>query len=69
MANFTKDELFCKKCLIHDHFFVGGGSWSSDLCSECGGFDCVSYKNLTIEEKYIAREKFDKMWKKQWRLK
>jgi hypothetical protein len=24
MANFNKDELFCKKCLIHDHFFVGG---------------------------------------------
>lgn len=58
----NKDELFCSKCLIHDTFFVGGGSWPIYDCSKCKGIDCI-YKNLTIIEKIKANSLFNKMGK------
>ena len=52
---FKNDELFCSKCLIHDHFFQGGGSWSSDNCPKCGNTDCIMFKDLSIKNKISAR--------------
>ena len=51
MKRFNKDELFCIKCLIHDTFFVGGGSWVSNNCPKCGGTDCILYEDLTWVQK------------------
>ena len=62
------DELFCSECLIHDTFFVGGGSWSSDGCPKCKGTDCIRYENLTTTEKIKANHLFDIMWKEKWNL-
>ena len=60
----NKDELFCPKCLMHDTFFVGGGSWTPDNCPKCKGTDCIMYGNLTTIEKIKADYLFYKMWKK-----
>ncbi len=61
--------LYCKKCLIADSFFIGGGSWSSDYCPKCGGTECVWFENLPFYKKIIARKRFNKMWKEKWNLK
>ena len=66
MKTFNKNESFCPNCLIHDYFFIGGGSWSPDACPKCKSIEGISYRHLTIEEKQIAGEKFDKMWKEKW---
>ena len=63
-----KDSLFCSKCLIHDHFFVGGGSWSSDCCPKCRGIDCVMYKNLSIVNKIKAKKLFKMMWNRKHKI-
>lgn len=68
MKAFNKHEFFCKKCIIHDTFFVGGASWAPDGCPECGGTECKMYMNLSFLQKAKAREKFDKMWKKKFNL-
>lgn len=65
MRNFDKNAMFCPKCLIHDTFFKGGGSWSPDVCPVCKNYDVVLYKNLTFEQQIIAKKKFDIMWKKE----
>lgn len=65
MTKFNKNEVFCAKCLTHETFFTGGGSWSPDFCPTCKDVnaDVTLYKNLTIKQKRIARKKFDEMWK------
>lgn len=68
MSKFNKDELFCSKCLIHDTFFKGGGSWASSSCPECGGTACTLYQSLTFVQKVKARKKFDIMWKIKWNI-
>ena len=62
-------RLFCKKCLIADYFFRGGGSWAPDVCPECGGYECVTYGSLGPLAKYRAQKLFDKMWEEQWGVK
>jgi len=57
MKKFNKDELFCSKCLIHDAFFKGGGSWASNGCPKCGGTDCTMYQNLAFIQKIKVRKK------------
>ena len=69
MKKFNKDELFCKKCVVHDAFFKGGGSYISDNCPECGGIECIMYENLSFLQKSKARDKFDRMWKIKWDIK
>lgn len=64
----NKDELFCLKCLIHDTFFVGGGSWAPNCCPKCRGTDCIRYENLTPIQKIKAKKLFNIMWKKKWNL-
>lgn len=56
-------SFFCTKCLIHDTYFRGGGSWAADLCPECGGYACRAWKSLSDPEKEIAGALFDKMRK------
>lgn len=65
MTKFNKNEMFCAKCLTHETFFIGGGSWSPDFCPTCKDNDIIFYRKLTIEQKHIAKKKFDKMWKEQ----
>ena len=67
MRKFHKDEMFCSKCLIHDTFFIGGGSWAPSTCPKCDGIDCILYKNLTLMQKFKARKKFDIMWNTKWK--
>ena len=65
MKGFNKFERFCPKCIIHDTFFEGGGSWISDSCPKCGGTECIMYQNLTLVQKFKARKKFDIMVRKR----
>ncbi len=62
MRKFDKNELFCKKCVIHDTFFVGGGSWSTDVCPKCGGYGVSLYKKLSFTQRVKAKKLFDRMW-------
>ena len=64
MRKFNNDELFCKKCFTHDTFFKNGGSHVSDSCPECGGTECVMYKNLSSLRRSKTRDKFKVMWEK-----
>lgn len=68
MREFNKHEFFCKKCIIHDTFFKGYGSWIADNCPKCGGTECTMYMNLSSIQKIKARKKFDIMWKIKWNL-
>lgn len=62
----NKNELFCSKCLIHDTFFIGGGSWSPSNCPKCKGTDCIIYENLSFIKKLKTNHLFDKMWLKKY---
>ena len=62
MRKFNADELFCKKCYTHNTFFKGEGTAS---CPECGGTDCIMYKNLSFLRKSKVRDKFYKMQEKK----
>ena len=55
-AKFSKNELFCIKCLISDGFFRDGGSWIPDRCPKCGGTECINYGGLTIFQKLEVRK-------------
>ena len=68
MKEFNKHEFFCKKCIIHDTFFVGGGSWTVDNCPKCKGTECIMHMNLSSMQKIKARKKFDIMWKEKWNI-
>ncbi len=59
---FNKNELFCKKCLVHDHFFRSG-------CLNCGSMECITYEHLSSRNQVKAGVLFDKMWKEQWNIK
>jgi len=64
-----KNRLLCKKCLIDDGFFVGGGSWSPNNCPKCGGTDCVWYDSLGFFKKLKAQKINDKLWSEKWQKK
>lgn len=64
-----KDRLVCTECLIDDGFFVVGGSWTPDVCPQCGGVDCRWYEDLTYEEKLKATEIYKRMWREKHNLK
>jgi hypothetical protein len=66
MASLSDNDLLCKKCLIDDSFFVGGGSWSPNGCPKCGGTDCVLYKDLNPLKKAKAQKLFKKYWNKKY---
>ncbi len=59
------DNLFCPRCLIHDHFFTGGGSWAPDSCPNCGGTACTMFKNLSAYNQKLAKKRFKRMWKEK----
>jgi len=58
MKKFDKEELFCKKCLIHDKFF------KNDSCPECDSSVCILYGNLSFLQKSKARDLFRTMSEK-----
>ncbi len=62
MRKFNKYEFFCIKCMIHDTFFVGGGSWSPDCCPECRGCECIAWEHMSFIQKRKAQDLFEKMW-------
>lgn len=64
----NNDELFCPKCLIHDCFFVGGGSWSPDNCPDCGETVCITFENLSPINQVLAEKRFKRMWKKEYNI-
>ena len=64
-----KGRLLCKKCLIDDHFFRGGGSWAPDSCPKCGGTDCVMWEDLSFIKQMKALSLKNKMWKEKWQRK
>jgi hypothetical protein len=66
MRKFHDLELFCEKCLIHDTFFKGGGSWSPGNCPKCKGTNCVLYVNMTFLQQVKALELYEKMWNEKW---
>ena len=55
----------CKKCLVDDGFFSGGGSWAPDSCPKCGGTECVMYENLPPRKQKKARKLKAKMWQER----
>lgn len=57
------NRLLCKKCLIDDGFFRGGGSWAPDSCPNCGGTDCVWFDNLNWSRKQKALKIYEEMKK------
>lgn len=59
-------EFVCKKCLVHDYFFVGGGSWAPDACPKCGGTECVLYEELSPLKKAKVQRLFRKHWNKKF---
>lgn len=67
-TDFNNNEMFCRKCLIHDTFFNGGGSWIIDTCPNCSGFATILWSDLSITEKIKAKRIFQTMWTKKWKL-
>jgi hypothetical protein len=55
------NQEVCKKCLVHEMFFTGGGSWSPDFCPNCYGEDYVMFKDLSWWKKRKANKLFKKM--------
>jgi len=63
--NFGENAEFCSKCLTHDKWWTGGGSWAPDRCprhNEDDG-DAILWKNMSILQKRAAAKLFAKMWK------
>lgn len=58
--------LFCKKCYLHDYWFVGGGSWAPDGCPICGGTACVEFKDIPNKEKNKAIDEHLRRWKEKY---
>ena len=61
-----QNRLLCKKCLIDDGFFVGGGATAADGCPKCGGTECVWYEHLNLLKQQKAQKINDKMWSEKW---
>ena len=58
IMKFHKHDMFCKKCLIHDGCFIGGGSWSPSYCPKCGGIETILYKNMWPWQRYKAKKRW-----------
>lgn len=52
MKKFEEEEVFCRKCFIHNDFFKAG------RCPECDGDDCILYEGLSSLQRSKARDKF-----------
>lgn len=65
MSKFYKNDMFCVKCLLHDHFFRGGGSWAPDSCPICGGTETILWRNMGFLRHLKAKKLFDKWWNKE----
>lgn len=57
-------ELFCSKCGLSDHYWIGGGSWAIDHCPRCESQECTAWSNMSIGQKIWARES-NKRWKEK----
>ena len=64
--NFGTYSTFCKKCLISDSFFTGGGSWAPDSCPKCKGTACVAWCDLSPARQEEAQKINDVLWKQKW---
>lgn len=58
----------CKRCLIEEHWFRGGGSWSPDLCPKCKQDDLVTFGNLSEKDKLKADKLYKDMWYKKHKV-
>jgi hypothetical protein len=58
-------DIFCAKCLTHERHFVGGQSWSPDLCP-CGCEDMVVWYEMNAIQKLKAQIVY---WKNEERRK
>lgn len=47
-------DTFCAKCLTHERHFVGGHSWSPDLCP-CGCEDTIVWYKMSPVQKLKAQ--------------
>ena len=52
-------DIFCAKCFRHERFFIGGGSWSPDLCA-CGCEETIVYHELDQVARMIVARKYGK---------
>jgi Zn finger protein HypA/HybF involved in hydrogenase expression len=68
MIKFNKNDLFCKKCFIHNTFFKGHGSRIADNCPKCGSSEYIMYENLSFLQKSKARDLFAVMWREKFNL-
>ena len=64
-ANSEARDIFCAKCLTHERHFVGGHSWSPDLCP-CGCEDTVVWYEMNAIQKLKAQIVY---WKNEERRK
>jgi len=62
MRKFHDEEMFCKKCGLHDTFWSSGGSWGIDSCPICGSQETILYKNMSILQRAKARKLFYEWW-------
>ena len=53
-------DIFCKKCLTHERFFIEGHSWTPDLCS-CGCEDIIVWTKMNRFKKLKAQILYNKM--------
>jgi len=67
MKEFDKNEEFCPHCLIHESFYVGGGSWSPDRCPNHKKDEFILWKQMSFFQKRKAVKLFNQMWKKERR--
>ena len=52
-------DIFCSNCLTHENHFVGGQSWSPDLCP-CGCEDTIVWYKMSTSQQREAQRIYDK---------
>jgi hypothetical protein len=65
MPKFSDNEMFCKKCFLHDTFWKGGNSWGIDCCPICGSYETILWGDMYYGQKAKAIKLFDEWWKKE----
>jgi hypothetical protein len=51
---FKDQELFCATCLVHDHYWSGGGASGIDSCPDCGSQETIAWINMTAFQRALA---------------
>ena len=70
MSKFNDNEMFCKRCMLSDHFWSGGNSWGIDHCPNCEQKDgiiwheTILWECMNLEQRRKATGLYNEWWKK-----